>query len=726
MRSSRALAVAALAGLLSACGDNAAAPDSDPGPDAGDPCVPLSLGARDLHFDLFGSVLGLRFDVDTPLGGDVPESLLLELYDSTTDGLPALAAGTFAFGQTPDDNLATCQHCLWIPLDYDGSAPVDRVLIATEGTLTLTEVEDPLAPSFAGAAAGVVLREARLEETGATTLIDGGRCARLDALAFDTRPTPGRACLSAEDCGNPLLEVCSPATNTCTEPECGEFLGCPAERPTCVSQYGDRQHGACYAECDPTASTGCAAGQTCLQFGYDPSYGLCKQLGDGAVGSACTVEDNSSSCQAGSRCSSDRGVCTRTCRYFDDAPGCQAGAQCTMFGVCEPPAHGDPAGFGETCADGVELATACAADGDAFRGMCFAYSPVEAMICQEACLGEQGCEPEEFCAPRFGGGLGVCLPDPVCGDGALGEIDEVCDDGNTTSGDGCSADCQTVEYGPICAGAADLAPDSTVAGDTSSAWDGFQATCQLGIARAEVYRFVPPGRGRLRLTVGGSTQHVMSVRRDCADADSELACADNGRIVSQELVHQVTDDAEPLTVMVSAYTVLEQGPYSLHAEWTDEQCGDGVVAGGEVCDDGNTTSADGCRGDCLAIEYDAYCAAATPLTVGTTTGDLTGAPHRFDSTCANDEVPGGPDRLYRYTAPRAGTLRIHVPAADDLVSYAVLDGCGAPGTFTELGCSSSFLLPLEVPVTQGQTVTILVEAFNPWTSGSYDLSVELL
>jgi len=32
------------------------------------------------------------------------------------------------------------------------------------------------------------------------------------------------------------------------------------------------------------------------------------------------------------------------------------------------------------------------------------------------------------------------------------------------------------------------------------------------------------------------------------------------------------------------------------------RCGDGVVDAGEVCDDGNTTDGDGCRGDCLVFD----------------------------------------------------------------------------------------------------------------------------
>ena len=66
----------------------------------------------------------------------------------------------------------------------------------------------------------------------------------LTALSFDTRPTPGQPCLSAEDCGNPALEICSPERRVCAEPECGEFLSCSDQLPVCMVQYRDSFWGA--------------------------------------------------------------------------------------------------------------------------------------------------------------------------------------------------------------------------------------------------------------------------------------------------------------------------------------------------------------------------------------------------------------------------------------------------------------------------------------------------
>lgn len=710
--------------VLAACGDDERTPDHPDGgvdPDAGDGCTELELGEQTFQANLFGQLTGVRYPVSPAIDGELAETLFIELYDSTTKGLPPLETGTFPLGEAPNDDLATCQHCVWVAVDWDEVSPLTTVFVATEGTITLTTVEDPLSVVFAGTTSEIVLREATLDETGATTLVDGGRCLRAPAIAFDTSPTPGRACLSAEDCGNPLLEICSPATRTCAPFECTDFQSCPDDRPVCMAQYGSLFDGACYASCDPNAG-GCGAGQICRQLGVDPSFGVCMFEGTGELGGSCPLEDISTSCDAGMIC--EDAVCTNLCGFFDADPGCQADHACTVLGVCDPIADGDAALIGEQCATTAELAQGCAVDAGAFRGICFSYRFEDPMVCQETCFGDLGCEPEEFCALRFTSGLGVCLPDPVCGDGELGEIDEVCDDGDTMSGNGCSGDCQTVEYDVICGGAPALAIGANV-GDTATAWDGFQASCQAGRARAEVFQYTPPSRGRLRLTVDSPSIHVMSVRGGCDQADSEVECATNDPFDFGEVIHQITDTGA-LTVMVSAYTVLEEGPFTLHAEFVAESCGDGVVAGLEVCDDGDTESNDGCRGDCLAIEYDYYCANAPALTTSVT-GDNTGAPRILAGSCSNDIYGSGPDRLYRYTAPAAGTARFQLEQGDADLTLAVFEGCGAPAAMTEVGCSSVYgVEQVDVAVTAGQELTILVEGFGPDAAGPFTLTADLL
>src|SRR5687768_14892806 len=138
-----------------ACGDNSSnpvEPDAGPMPDAPDDdgCTVVELGAQDFQANLFGQLTGVRYGVTPNLDGALPEALILELYDSTTFGLPPLATGTFELGAAPNDNLSTCQHCVWMPVDWDTVSPLATVFLATEGSITLTIVEDPLSPVFAG------------------------------------------------------------------------------------------------------------------------------------------------------------------------------------------------------------------------------------------------------------------------------------------------------------------------------------------------------------------------------------------------------------------------------------------------------------------------------------------------------------------------------------------------------------------------------------------------
>ncbi len=732
MRTSRALLL--LPFLFACSGEETPLPTPDAGivrdggvPDGGPPvdpdgCQPLTLDRRDFQFNLFGQLTGLRFTVGEGVGGERPDPLLVELYDSTTEGLPALRSGTFDLAGDGNDNLATCQHCVWLKVDEAEDGTSDGIYYAERGEIALTTVEDPLESVFAGSTGRVVLRRATVTDEGRSVFVPGGDCVSFERIEFDTSPTPGAACLSAEHCGNPLLEVCDPVDNLCVEPQCGEFAGCPESRPVCVTQYRDVFQGACYQECDPTADT-CDDGQRCVQFGVDPAYGLCRHVGGAEPNAACEVTDNGTGCAGAAVCSSVTNTCAPTCNFFDATTGCPDPTLCSLFGVCEPASASSPAVLGEPCAEGDELATACAPTGDALRGICFAYPP-EAPICEKACLGDRGCSAGEFCGVRFTSGLGVCLPVPICGDGALGEIDEVCDDGNTTSGDGCSGDCSVVEYEVICAALPALPFGVDIEGDTTSAWDGFQSSCQAGRARAGLYAVDLPGPGRLTLQVTSKTDHSLALLGSCLDAGSELSCAEQARAQETEsITYQVTSTgAVSLTAMVSAFTVLEEGAYTVRADFVAEQCGDSIVAGREACDDGNTNDGDGCRGDCRALEYDVYCAAASTLTMGTVEGDTTGRPHLFTTSCASDFGTGsGVDDLYRFVAPSDGTLHLFLESSELLI-VGVLDGCGEPTEVTELACNASFTLgDVDVPMIAGQSVTVIVEGFLADSRGPYRL-----
>lgn len=708
--------------LVAACGDNGSPPPTDDPPidtPPEDPCPPLELGTARLQFN-FGELTGIRYPIKS---GDLKGSyLLVELYDADTAAdLPPLETGTFDLTSGINSNLRTCQHCVFIAKDRpDGT--LDVSYYQTWGNVQLKQITDPLEPVFAGTVTAE-LRAATADEVGNTTIVPGGACRRIEALAFDTTPVPG-ACTTLSDCSNEALQVCDPASQQCVEPQCDfDFGGC-TETQTCVPQLENAFYGACYEACDPTAVNPCGTGQTCVQQSPYPYFGICKPEGPGAVGDSCEVADASTACVGELACSQDSGTCSAACDLFADngSTGCTADTRCSYFGRCEPPSVADPVSIGQSCTSDAMLATPCGVDATGLQGYCYAFVDGDPLVCVEACLDDGDCTPAQFCAPRFSSGLGACMPDPVCGDGLLGEQGEVCDDGNSMDGDTCNDNCQTVDYTASCAAARPITDNVTLTGDTRTALDGFQTSCQAGRARTELYQFTPSTTGRLTITVDSMGKNAaVSVLETCEAIPTELACRIHEATDTDAVVTQLRTTS-PVTIAVAGWTVLDEGPHSIHVDFDPEVCGNSSIEGNEACDDGNTLPNDGCSSDCSAIEYNVVCANAMPLSVTMpNTGDTTGAPPLYTNSCSFTST--GVDRIYTFTAPSAGTLSLALDQGTTDLALVVFDGCGAPADITELACSSVYGTEMaDVPLTAGQQVTVVVDGFNTNDAGPYTLT----
>jgi cysteine-rich repeat protein len=93
--------------------------------------------------------------------------------------------------------------------------------------------------------------------------------------------------------------------------------------------------------------------------------------------------------------------------------------------------------------------------------------------------------PDAASAGGAGGEAGVCggacstRPQVVlyCGDGLLDPTKEVCDDGNTTGGDGCTAGCDQVEVGWVCPTPGQPCVNTTRCGDGKISGS---ETCDVG------------------------------------------------------------------------------------------------------------------------------------------------------------------------------------------------------------------------------------------------------
>src|SRR3569623_1707067 len=144
---------------------------------------------------------------------------------------------------------------------------------------------------------------------------------------------------------------------------------------------------------------------------------------------------------------------------------------------------------------------------------------------------------------------GLCVP-LACGDGVL-TSDEVCDDGNFVSGDGCSADCKSKE------------------------------TC---------------GNGIIALAMGeqrdAGSAYANAANAPCRRNCKLPACGDS-----------ITDTA--LGEQCDAGSANSNSPdAACRTNCQLQRCGDRIVdvTHSEVCDDGNVVSGDGCSADCKSKE----------------------------------------------------------------------------------------------------------------------------
>jgi fibro-slime domain-containing protein len=175
----------------------------------------------------------------------------------------------------------------------------------------------------------------------------------------------------------------------------------------------------------------------------------------------------------------------------------------------------------------------------------------------------------------------------VCGDGERGQ-DEACDDGNTTGGDGCSADCKVVEEGFACPEPGKACVPSQVCGDkkisgtencddgNTTDGDGCSSSCRTD-----------PGWSCPFLG-------IRCVAERCGDgilAGTETC--DDGNATSGDGCSSICSVESPGPTDRNAWTCPDVGQPCVRTA-----CGDATPEGTEQCDDGNNDSGDGCSPAC--------------------------------------------------------------------------------------------------------------------------------
>jgi len=406
-------------------------------------------------------------------------------------------------------------------------------------------------------------------------------------------------------------------SSTCSV-ECGYVCNTQTDGVTadlCTTRCGD-DFLAGVEECDDgneVDEDGCSA--TCLvEAGYACSDNACaSSLCDVICGDGLRV----------GREATEAGYCDDA--NVEDLDGCSATCSVECGFICSPPTSDEA--IGDTCAsvcgDGLLVAgTEECDDGneddaDGCSSMCAVEAgwtctslPCEGSQCGFECgdgwrVGEEledgNCDDGNL--QNFDGCSGTCSVEcgftctspsteesgsgdvcsASCGDGVLAG-EEICDDGNTQEGDGCSSICQH-EIGWLCA--------ATSCGKTTC-----RSTCGDGILVGE--EECDDG-GEIDLD-GCSSLCKVECGYSCESEGAPClpTCGDEILSYSEACEDGNTQSGDGCsdTCSVEAGWVVEDGWQWCGVTIQLSKCGDGVVKENEECDDGNEASFDGCSWEC--------------------------------------------------------------------------------------------------------------------------------
>lgn len=194
---------------------------------------------------------------------------------------------------------------------------------------------------------------------------------------------------------------------------------------------------------------------------------------------------------------------------------------------------------------------------------------------------------------------GAPNPDGVCGDGKLVSSVEDCDDGNGQDGDGCSAACE-IEAGYGCTQAA----EGEVSTCTPICGDSLRVGNEADAAHCD--------DGNRTAGDGCADDCTVETGFTCTGAPTvcKATCGD-GKVVGSEAQAGGCDDGDKDALDgCNATCTVEIGYVCTGAPSTcAKTCGNGALDAGEKCDDGNTTTGDGCAA--CAVEPGFTCTGAS-------------------------------------------------------------------------------------------------------------------
>jgi cysteine-rich repeat protein len=374
---------------------------------------------------------------------------------------------------------------------------------------------------------------------------EGGETGVEPIVCGDGVVQPGEACDDGNDAPD---DGCS---NDCTLPVCGDGLIQAGEE--CDAGAKNAPNAACLLDCKVNVCGDgfVGPGEAC-DDGNEQDQDACgNDCAPGSCGNGSVDAEFGEQCDDAN--ADDTDACLHTCVIASCGDGVVQAKDAE--GLPLPP------GQGEACDDGAKNS-----DSAACLGSCKLAECGDGLVH----------EGVEECDNGVGNGpAGACLAnchDNVCGDGLVGPT-EACDDGNVSSGDGCSPTCELEGCGDGVAQPGEACDDGKNGNDD----DGCTDQCKLEAC----------GDGILQNGEQCDDGNLNANTGACTLLCSPAKCGDGWVWSNKEACDQGpanADDAACTSMCKLA------------------SCGDGLVGPGEGCDDGNQNPGDGCGSTCISEE----------------------------------------------------------------------------------------------------------------------------
>lgn len=159
-----------------------------------------------------------------------------------------------------------------------------------------------------------------------------------------------------------------------------------------------------------------------------------------------------------------------------------------------------------------------------------------------------------------------------CGDGETDGA-EACDDGNEEDGDGCSADCSTIDWDALCEDVPALVLGETegTTADGSTVFD-LAGICSFvgGGGRERAFAFEAPDDGVLSLELAQPDADLsLYVQDGCGPSSFEtyLSCSNGAFPGSPERLTVDLTEGQLVTVVIDGFTRSEEGSFTLTASF---------------------------------------------------------------------------------------------------------------------------------------------------------------